>query len=377
MVCHEASLTGAPRLGFEIARFLAERHEIHLVLKSGGPLLDQPRYAKLKETSRNVDTYRFPCPWPYADRVEGAVRVLEEIRPHLLYVNSICAGDWCQAGARVGAAVALHTHEMKSVLPMLLSGVATPRLLDWTDLLVGDCREALDDLQEVTGVRFRNSLDFGIFVDARTILAQGEERVAPPVNARGDSPGRGRRMVAMCGLAMPRKGADIFFDLACRLPQYDFLWIGPWGPPDTETNTPVFECFRSKSLANFYTTGLTSNPYAYLRGIDTFVLTSREDPNPVVVAETLLFGKKVVAFSETGGSKALLTRFGYVLHGAPDSERAAAVLPGIVEGEGGLWLSRLADDARSEIDGAKKLADLQERLEDLVERKSDLREPAA
>ena len=370
LVCHEASLTGAPRLGFDLALFLSDRHEVHLVVKAGGPLLEQPRYAKLQAACRNVETYQFARVPPYTDRVEGATRVLREIRPDLLYVNSVAAGDWCEAGARAGVVVALHTHEMRSVLPILLSRTATPRLLEWTDLLVGDCREALDDLQDTVGVRFENVLDFGIHIDTEAVLAQGELGVPPPVNARGASPGRDRRRVAMCGHAQPRKGADIFFDLACRLPQYDFLWIGAWGPPDTEDNDPVFERFRARSIDNLYVTGLTANPYAYLREIDTFLLTSREDPNPVVVAEALLFGKKVVAFSETGGSKTLLSRFGYVLHGAPDSGRAAALLPEIVEAEGGLWLSRLTDDVRPEVDGAKKLAGLQERLEDLVERTS-------
>ena len=369
LVCHEASLTGAPRLGFDLALFLSDRHEVRLVVKAGGPLLEQSRYAKLQADCRNVDTYhRMP---PYTDRVEGAIRVLQEIRPDLLYVNSICAGDWCEAGARAGVAVVLHTHEMGRGLPRALPVVASPRLLHWVHLLVGACREALDDLQEITGVRCKNSLDFGIHIDTEAVLAQGEMSVPPPVNARGGSPGGKRRVVAMCGRAEPRKGADIFFDLACRLPQYDFLWIGPWGPPDTKDNGPVFERFRARPIDNLYVTGLTQNPYAYLREIDAFILTSREDPNPLVVAETLLFGKKVVAFSETGGSKTLLSRFGYVLHGAPDSGRAATILPTIIEGEGGPWLSRLAQDAKVEVDGAKKLANLQNILEDLVERNQE------
>ena len=340
-------------------------------MKTGGPLLDQPRYAQLKATCRNVDPFLPACDLPYADRREQTIRILEEIRPDLLYVNSVAAGDWCEAGARIGAVVVLHTHEMRNSLPYLLSRVASPRLLEWVDLLVGASRTTLDDLQEVTGVRFENSLDFGIFIDTEAVLAQGEASVAPPVNAQGGSPDYTRRMVAMCGHAQPRKGADIFFDLACRLPQYDFLWVGAWEPPDTLQNDAVLECYRSKSLENFYVTGLTQNPFAHLRSADAFLLTSREDPNPLVVAEVLLFGKKTIAFSETGDSKALLHRFGYVLSGAPDSERAAAILPAILEGEDGPWLSRLAGDAKSEVDGAKKLAGLQRILEDLAERRQE------
>ena len=144
------------------------------------------------------------------------------------------------------------------------------------------------------------------------------EMHADPTGQRpGRFPGGERRVVAMSGFAQPRKGPDIFFDLARRLPRYDFLWIGPWEPPDTTKNDPTVERYRSQPLDNFYVTGLTENPYAYLRGIDVFVLTAREDPNPLVVIEALLLGKKVVAFSRTGCSKVLLDRFGYVLSRRP------------------------------------------------------------
>lgn len=369
MICHEATLTGAPRAGFEIALFLSRAHEVHLVAKTGGPLLDQPRYKDLKAACRIVGTYVRAVESSYTDRVEKAVRVLQEIRPDLIYVNSTCAGEWCEAGARTGSAVVLHTYEMAKVLPFILAELVTPRILAWVDMLVGHGRRALDDIQELTGMQVENRMILDVFGDPETILAQGGADVAPPVNARGEALGRDRRRVAMCGAAEVRKGPDIFFDLAGRLPRYDFIWIGPWGPPDTLHNDDVFERFRSRPLDNFYVTGLTEHPGAYLRQIDVFVLTSREDPNPLVVAEALLFGKKAVAFSESGDSRELLERFGYVLCGAPDSERAAAVLPAIVEGEEGRWLSNLAEEARAAIDPAEKLRRLQERLEDLAARK--------
>ena len=369
VVCHEASLTGAPKVGFDVALFLSESHEVHLVVKTGGRLLEQPRYAELAATHRNVETHQDVCKLSYAERVDHAVGVLEEIRPDLLYVNSTLAADWCEAGALLKAAVVLHVHEGKAGLPAVFSQIAPPRCVGWVDLLVGASRAALDGVEEITGVRFENRLDFGIYVDAGAILAQSEMRADPPVNARGVSPGGGRRVVAMSGLAQPRKGPDIFFDLARRLPRYDFLWIGPWEPPDTTLNGPTVERYRSRPLDNFYVTGLTDNPYAYLRGTDVFVLTAREDPNPLVVVEALLLGKKVVAFSRTGSSRVLLDRFGYVLTGDPDSKRAAEMLPAIMEGEGGAWLSRLAHDVRSELDGRNRLSGLRDRLEDLVRRK--------
>ena len=234
---------------------------------------------------------------------------------------------------------------------------------------MGASRHALDDLEALTGTSVRRRLDFGIFVDAETVLGQSVLEVPPPRNALraplGEEGGRGRPVAAMCGLAQPRKGADIFFEAARRLPGCDFLWIGPWAPPETHDNGETLDRFETLRLPNFYVTGLVDNPYAYMRQMDAFVLTSREDPNPLVVAEALLLGKKVMAFSDTGASAELLARFGYAFTGPPDAERIAGVLPRVLSDEGG-WRSDLGERVRREVDGSARLERLEGVLEELV-----------
>lgn len=369
VVCHEASLTGAPRVGFDIAAALAERHETTLLAKMGGPLIDLPRYAALRDGYRCLDSSHQVCDRTYRERVDEAMSVLEELGPDVLYVNSVASGEWCEAGARAGIPVALHTHETRDSLPGLLSTVCTPRILRWTDLLIGASRHAMDDIEELTGTSVRNRLDFGIFIDTETVLGQSTSEVPPPCNALGTplgEEGGGRRPVAaMCGLAQPRKGADIFFEAAERLPMCDFLWIGPWAPPETHDNGETLGRFETLRLPNFYVTGLVNNPYAYMREIDAFVLTSREDPNPLVVAEALVLDKKVMAFADTGASAELLARFGYAFTGRPDAERIASVLPRVLADESG-WRSGLGERVRREVDGSPRLERLEVVLEELV-----------
>ena len=362
IVCHEASLTGAPRIGFDIALFLARTHEVNLLVKKAGPLIEFPQYEKLKPGYRSLETNHEVCDLTYRERVDHAIEVLRELRPHVLYVNSIGSGEWCEAGAKVDVPVALHTHETRASLPSLLSSVCAPNILQWTGLLVGASRQAIEDVQVLTGNTVSDRLDFGIFVDSDTILSQSELTVEAPLNAGGAplEAGSERSVVGMCGLAQPRKGSDIFLDMAVRLPQYDFLWIGPWAPPETTLNDEAYARFKSLQPANFYATGLTENPYAHLRRIDAFTLTSREDPNPLVVAEALLLGKRVVAFSGTGASISLAARFGYAINGKPDVDRFATVLPKVLDEP---WRAPAIEDVRTEVDGATRLAKLQEVLE--------------
>ena len=380
IVCHEASLTGAPRIGFDIALSLAASHDVTLLAKKAGELIDLPQYAALRPTYRVLNTSHEVCNMTYRERMAHAADLLRQLQPDLLYVNSVSSGEWCEAGAQVGIPVVLHTHETKDSLPSLLSSVCSPRILTWTDFLVGASRQAMDDLEDMTSTSMGNGnrLDIGIFIDTATVLAQSELQVEAPVNARGvarDSRPE-RPAVAMCGLAQRRKGADIFFDLATELPQYDFIWIGPWAPPETHSNGPTFERYTSLAIDNFYVTGLTTNPYAHLRQADTFLLTSREDPNPLVVAEALVLGKKVVAFAETGASVAMLENHGYALNGAPAVDRLKSLLPKVVEGDAS-WRVQMSDRIRAEVDGAQKLATLTQALEQFSEAMGRVRHTTA
>lgn len=366
VVCHEASLTGAPRIGFDIAAHLSATHDVTLLAKQGGPLIGLPGYDRERLGYQELGTGHEICDLTYGERVAGAEEILARLRPDLVYVNSVAAGEWCEAGARAGAAVALHTHETQGSLPALLSRICTPRILEWTDLLIGASPRALDDLERLTGRTAPQRLDFGIFIDVDQALAQGKLPPGAARNAAGAELAESdRAVIAMSGLAQARKGADIFLEAARLLPECDFLWIGPWAPPETDLNDATLERFRQLNLANFHVTGMVRNPYAELRRADVFVLTAREDPNPLVAAEALALGLKVVAFAETGATVKLLERFGHALTGAPTASRIAALLPRILAPAGPWWEGRAAE-IRAAVHGADKLTALQGTLEALV-----------
>ena len=382
LVCHEASLTGAPKIGFEIALSLAKKHDVWLFVKEGGQLIQLPQYSSLRDRYRVLNTGPNVSDLTYRERVTEAVEALRQIEPELLYVNSISAGEWCEAGHLCGAPVVLHTHETREGLPSTLSEICTPRVLEWTDLLIGASCRAMDDLEDMTSTSMdaRSRLDFGIFIDTATILAQSEAEVEMPKNVLGNSLDGtlGRERVAMCGLAQPRKGADIFFELAIQLPSYDFIWIGPWYPSETIHNRRTFERYKSERLTNFYVTGLVVNPYPYICQADTFVLTSREDPNPLVVAEALVLGRRVVAFARSGASVAMLEKYGYALSGHVDADRIVQLLPRIVE-DPARWRLRATQEVRFLVDKMRKVELLCGFLERFVDefRKEIFYEPSA
>ena len=361
VVCHESSLTGAPRIGFDIALHLSGTFEVTLVSKKDGPLISFSKYQGLKDRYVVTDTNHEISSMTYGQRVDCASGLLKELAVDLLYVNSVAASDWCEGGRRAGVPVVLHVHETRKSLPSLLSSVGTPGVLQYVDLLVGASQAAIDDIKELTGADVGMEHNFGIFVDVGEVVGGSKQPVPPVFNVMGDKMGWDRPVVAMCGLAQPRKGSDIFLEIARRLEELDFLWIGPWMPKEAPLNRECHAHLESLALGNLYYSGLTDNPYAYLRGIDTFLLTSREDPNPLVVAEAMLLKRKVVVFSDTGSSRLLAERFGYVLAGHPSVDRAVDLLPGIVRSSG-RWLEDEYDELLNTVSGERRLNELEKIL---------------
>src|SRR5215213_220624 len=116
LVCHEASLTGAPKLSFDIAAFLAARHAVVLISKKDGPLLQERYYRERISDFRVTSSSHDQLKAPFRQRVEMAKECLGGISPDLLYVNSAGSAEWCVAGQELGLPVVFHAHEMREVL---------------------------------------------------------------------------------------------------------------------------------------------------------------------------------------------------------------------------------------------------------------------
>src|SRR5574338_1516477 len=118
-VCHDAALTGAPKVGFEIAGILAKTHEVVMVVKKGGVLTSFPEYKSVFSKIINSETSHEIAHLPYQQRIEISAKILKEENPDIVYVNSMASSDWCEAAKLIEKPVVLHCHEMKSELKAL------------------------------------------------------------------------------------------------------------------------------------------------------------------------------------------------------------------------------------------------------------------
>lgn len=330
-VLHDFGLTGAPKLGLQIAAILARHHPVWLFVKQDGPLRSMVP-ARLFQDLVVTNTSHEIRHDPLGVRVDQAATSLRAIQPDLVYVNSIAAADWIGGAVRARCRSVLHVHEMRrQIYDLKRINVYSTADVVKADRVLAASPECLRDFQGVFGVDPRKVEDFGVCIDLTDI--QDKATSNPPRAVRHDGEAlsyiarsRDRKIVAMCGLAQQRKGADLFWDTARLTPEHDFLWIGPWNDPAAQKTNPALPLNARTPLDNLYWTNLTTNPYAAMTHVHLFALTAREDPNPLVVPEAIALGLPVATFAGTGGSHHWTNRYGLSLSGQPNPERLSAFI---------------------------------------------------
>jgi glycosyltransferase involved in cell wall biosynthesis len=362
LVLHEATRTGAPRIGGLIARELAKREETRVIVMKNGPLTAWLADRLGADNMTIVDADAFSANRSFEARLQLAETLLAKEPSDVVYVNSLASSVFTFAAARLGKKSILHVHEkMAEMINLLRHQITKIETLSLSSGLVLAAGDVAEDLTKVFEEAAGEALNFGVAVDFAEVRAAAEKPVEPPVNAIGSNfERRDRLVVGMCGHASPRKGVDIFFEVAEALPECEFLWIGSWSPEQTDDNI-MYDRFLTSKLANLYVSGSVDNPYAYMRDMDVFFLSSREDPNPLVLAEAMVLGVPLLCFSRATAVGDWLGRTAILCHGAPNAADAIRVLracrPEQVRSES---FRRLADRFIGQFDVKEKVAQVWE-----------------
>lgn len=363
---HEATRTGAPRLGALIARELQRREEVRVIVMKDGPLtpwLEQTVGARNLIVCRG-DRFHFRT--PFEERVRLAGEMLEREPSDLVYANSLATSVFALAAAYQKRKTILHVHEkaadMFNLLACDVTKIEAARVVDAAVLAAAEIRA---DLLQVFQAAPPEVETFGVAVEVEAIRAAAGERAAAALNAHGEPLTRSDRLiVGMCGFASARKGADIFLETALARPECDFLWVGGWRPEETAENIAYAE-FERRAPANLYLSGAVDNPYPHMAMMDVFFLSSREDPNPLVVGEALALKLPILSFSRTTAIADRLGRCGILCYGEPNAADAARLLRVCsAEAARGSEFRNAGEALLAEYDLRTKMA----RLDDLIAR---------
>lgn len=321
-ILHSAKPTGAPRVGLEVALWLKEYFDdILLISQEDGPIVNLAQDGGLRTRIAEEPLSKVP----FRERVAACSKVLENLNCTVAYVNSIEASAWAVAAKMLGAKVVLHVHELEQSLKVLLRlGLTCHDICASADAVVVAANAAVGGLSRTLGYVPSDVVNIGVFTDPEVVRHKALQTVLPQWQFGRRFAKSSRKIIGMCGTACHRKGLDYFIRLAQRLQQFDFLWIGEW--TDDARQTARSAGFENAFPENFYLTGHVDNPYPLMLMFDLFVLTSREDPNPIVALEAMALGKPVVCFTQTGDTWRIGGDGLYAIHGKPNEDLLCATI---------------------------------------------------
>lgn len=110
-----------------------------------------------------------------------------------------------------------------------------------------------------------------------------------------------------------RKGIDLWLAAASLIKKnmqprsVKFVWIGSGEGEFKKLGINIHSEIKKLGLeGDVLFAGLQTNPYPLYKQFDLFLLSSREDPCPLVVLENMYLGNPVVCFRESGGAPEVL-----------------------------------------------------------------------
>jgi len=113
-------------------------------------------------------------------------------------------------------------------------------------------------------------------------------------------------IVLGCGQIHPRKGVDLFVQVAARaleqpgMERVQFVWIGDGSADDTRWVNHDVDLLPCRDRIHLVPS--RADIHSYFEAADLYVLSSREDPYPIVGVQAMAAGLPVFAFDGAGGA---------------------------------------------------------------------------
>ncbi|VEN73026.1 hypothetical protein EPICR_100072 [Candidatus Desulfarcum epimagneticum] len=305
-VSHDARLAGAQKLLLHLIQWLVEHTQFRLkiICLEGGFLLNH--FQRLAPTLVWEDFSRnFPS------RSERKTELLEFCGGiDLIYGNTSASPAIYDELDFLKAPVLTHVHELEKTMRRIPKGVIK-KMKRHTNAYITCSTPVFDYLKKNHYLDAKQAFTVFEFIDDYPFPDP-----PPPKPALRKSLGLKENacLVFGCGTLFWRKGTDLFIETALTLLQkgYDafhFHWIGEnrWDEQNPFGKSPSWKqlekIIRDRGLAGHISfEGVKDDPRKYFSAGDLFLMTSREDPFPLVCLEAAQCGLPVICFDGAGGA---------------------------------------------------------------------------
>jgi glycosyltransferase involved in cell wall biosynthesis len=335
-ISHDASRTGAPILLLRFLRWFRDHHQIpfRTLVVSPGELL--PDFASvgpmhvLEPRSRLNGVFR-RLNFPIRDNsrhLSSLRECLLEANIGLIYSNTIATGKALDYLSFLDCPVICHVHELEQAIQQCDKNGNLSMVKKHASSYVAVSHAVKENLMAKHGIREDEITVIHGFVPTIQRVAGGSggarelvrQELKIPIDAR---------LICACGSIEPRKGPDLFLQVADKLLQVQpdgathFVWIGGNKEQVKAMRQQVQEMSRDDTV---HFIGSRRDTSAYYEASDVLLLPSREDPFPLVMMEAALRRRPIVCFDNSGGAPEFVQHDAGFIVPAFDVEAMAAKL---------------------------------------------------
>lgn len=311
VISHDASLTGAPLLLLNLLRLLKGKWggDLVLVLDRGGELQDE--FEKISRVHILKGKY-------YGLRKVRAISLIDFLlyrwktfvlymkirRNDIVFSNTIANGRLLQNIKKRGVSVITYVHEMESVIQYYKRHNDSQLSINNSDLILYPSEAVKKVLLKEFEIADDKFAQFRYYFPKADCFENNSKKSIREKWALRYNVSEDDFWIVGMGTGTKRKGFDYFVDIAIQVVKSGrnvvFFWIGALIDKDLEI--AMKEKLKSEGVEqNCILVGAIKWNLCNLQPFDLFVLTSREDPYPLVVIEAAFNFLPSVVFSENGG----------------------------------------------------------------------------
>ena len=220
-----------------------------------------------------------------------------------VYINSAAAGHLIEVTRHLNVPHLAHVHELEKSIERWAGPQKMAALRKYADFFIAASSPVADNLRTRHGISDKRIRVVDSFIRSTGSGELSESEKSACKAALGFN--SEAKIVLGCGTTDSRKGPDLFVQVAQAFNQsshypVQFVWVGGHAGEDIVKKVESLPNKRP-AQTNLTFTGAVSNPLPFMLAADVFLLTSREDPFPLVCLESADCGVPIICFAEAGG----------------------------------------------------------------------------
>ncbi len=312
-VSHDANRAGAQILLLRFLKLLKGNsdYQFSVLLKHGGIIKEEfmilaKTYTWQEPILIKSNTIFDKIKFKTVPKQPYIVRILEELAQQkfdFIVSNTITNGDILPVLAQLNIPIVTYVHELDMGINQYTKPEFFRNVLKLSTSFMACADSVKQNLVNNHGVDTTKIKVLPSLLSEDAIWFKGSALKQHSLRKRYNIP-RDSFLVGGMGTVDLRKGVDVFLQVARKLSvskDIYFMWVGGQRGEIDYQNFIIDKKRLGLNQVIFQET--ISNPLDYMDIFDVFLVSSREDPYPLVVLEAAILGKPIICFDKAGGAK--------------------------------------------------------------------------